>query len=138
MSVAGPRQGPPERSITNPNSTARNRKAPKPTTQAESISHLGAFADLCRSQRLYRRAIQMAIARARKISPTTRICQKISSRYPSMKEAYAKNPGLGTPSIETDEETTKRHLIEIEARASEDGKDLTGLSKYHPPPGPEA
>ena len=34
--------------------------------------------------------------------------------------------------IGANEETTKRLLLEIGARASEDGQDLWGLVKYHP------
>jgi hypothetical protein len=34
--------------------------------------------------------------------------------------------------IGADAETTKRLLIEIDARGSEDRKDLWGLIKYHP------
>lgn len=34
--------------------------------------------------------------------------------------------------IGADEETTKRLLLEIDARASEDGQALWGLKKYHP------
>jgi hypothetical protein len=34
--------------------------------------------------------------------------------------------------IGADEETTKRLLIEIGARGSEDGKDFWGLIKHHP------
>jgi len=34
--------------------------------------------------------------------------------------------------IGADEETTKRLLLEIDARASEDGQALWGFKKYHP------
>ncbi len=34
--------------------------------------------------------------------------------------------------IGADDETTKRLLIEVGARASEDGKNLWGLLRYHP------
>jgi len=38
--------------------------------------------------------------------------------------------------IGADEETTKRLLLEIGARGSEDKQDLWGLQKYHPFKGP--
>jgi len=34
--------------------------------------------------------------------------------------------------IGADEETTKRLLLEIDARASEDGQALWGFKKHHP------
>ncbi len=37
--------------------------------------------------------------------------------------------------VGADEPTTKRLLLEIGARASEDGHNLWGLTKYHPLPG---
>ena len=40
--------------------------------------------------------------------------------------------------IGADEETARRLLLEVGARASEDGQDLWGLMEFHPLPGPDS
>lgn len=75
-------------------------------------------------------------ARAKKDEPRKRLLLQLleDDRFPNRWRTFETLQHV----IGADEETTKRLLIEVGARASEDGKKLWGLMKYHPLPGPNS